>query len=94
MYFLSYDSKIWPCCFLHNGYFMRHNMYDHLTSRINKNYGDTFNSLLHNSIDDIVQHQFFQNDLIESFDNDIGEGKCGKIKRCADVCTKKRVTKV
>lgn len=94
MYFMGYDSKIWPCCFLHNGYFMRHNMFDHLTARINKNYGDTFNSLLHNNMDEIVQHEFFQNDLVASFDNKVGEGKCDKIKRCADVCTKKRVIKV
>lgn len=93
MYFMSYDSKIWPCCFLHNGYFMRHGMYDHMTARINKNYGETFNSLEHHSIDDIIKHEFFANNLVESFNNPVGEGKCEKIKRCADTCTVKRKIK-
>ena len=60
---------------------------------INKNYGETFNSLEHHSIDDIIKHEFFANNLVESFNNPVGEGKCGKIKRCADTCTVKRKIK-
>jgi len=93
MYFMGYDSKIWPCCFLHNGYFMNHGMYNHMTDRINKNYGDNFNNLEYYTMDEIVKHEFFQNDLIKSFEAKVGEGKCDKIKRCADTCTVKRKTK-
>jgi hypothetical protein len=73
---------------------MGHNMVEHLTNRLYKNYGQNFNSLEHYDIDEIVQHDFFKNDLIESFDEKIGEYKCGKIRRCADTCTVKRVTKI
>lgn len=93
MYYLSYDSRLWPCCFLSNGFFMTPDMQEHLEKRLYDNYGKDFNDLTVNNADEIVAHEFFANDLIKSFDNDVGESKCGKLKRCVDTCTVKELQK-
>lgn len=91
MYFLSYDSRLWPCCFLPNGFYMGEPTPSHLTERLYKNYGKDFNDLTKHSPDDIVQHRFYNNDLIESFSAKISTSMCGKISRCADTCTIKEL---
>ena len=91
MYFLSYDSRLWPCCFLSNGFYMAEPTPSFLTERMYKNYGKDFNDLTKHSADTIIKNKFYSNDLIKSFDNKISTGPCGKITRCADTCTVKQL---
>ena len=91
MYFLSYDSRLWPCCFLPNGFYQGEPNPSLLNERLYDNYGKDFNDLTKYSADDIIKHRFYSNDLIESFDNKINTGPCGKITRCADTCTVKEL---
>jgi hypothetical protein len=91
MYFLSYDSRLWPCCFLSNGFYMAEPSPSFLNKRIYENYGHDFNDLTKHNADEIVKSNFYSNDLIDSFENTISEGPCGKITRCADTCTVKQL---
>ena len=91
MYFLSYDSRLWPCCFLPNGFYMGEPTPSHLNDRLYKNYGHDFNDLTKYSADEIVMHRFYKNDLVESFGAKISTSMCGKISRCADTCTIKEL---
>ncbi len=95
MYFLSHESRLWPCCFLSNGFFISQAQRDFLTERLFENYGYEFNDLKKFSADEIVRQRFFAQDLIESFESDLGKGNCGKITRCIDTCSRhgKTITK-
>jgi MoaA/NifB/PqqE/SkfB family radical SAM enzyme len=87
MYFVSYDSRLWPCCFISNGFLQSSNIkIDYLKKRLYENYGEFFNDMTSTSIEDIVNSPFFKNDLVESWNNTISTGPCGKITRCAETC--------
>jgi MoaA/NifB/PqqE/SkfB family radical SAM enzyme len=87
MYFVSYDSRLWPCCFISNGFLQSSNIkIDYLKKRLYENYGEFFNDMTSTSIEDIVNSPFFKNDLVESWNNSISTGPCGKITRCAETC--------
>lgn len=87
MYFVSYDSRLWPCCFIPNG-FLQHRKIavDFLIQRLYNLYGEDFNDLTVKSVEDIVNCDFFKNDLVESWSQPVSLGKCGKITRCAETC--------
>jgi len=92
MYFISHDSRLWPCCFIPNGFFQNNKTkVDFLQQRIYDQYGKDFNDITVHTVDDILEHDFFMKDLVNSWDKNVGLGPCGKITRCADTCTVKRL---
>ena len=87
MYFVSYNAKLWPCCFLPNTLLgVNKTVVEELVNRIFKNYGEDFNSLYEHSADTILQHEFYTNDLVASWENELGIGKADKILRCVETC--------
>ena len=87
MYFVSYDAKLWPCCFLPNTLLgVDKTVVEELVNRIFKNYGEDFNSLHKYSADTILKHEFYTNDLVASWENKLGIGKTDKILRCVETC--------
>ena len=86
-YFVSYDSRLWPCCFIHNGFFQTSkSKTTFLKQRLFENYGEDFNDMTVKTIEEIVNSNFFKNDLVESWSNPVSTGPCGKITRCAETC--------
>lgn len=97
MYFVSFDSKLWPCCFLNNGFFQNDSgKVDILEKRLFEAYGsDTWNDISLNSIGDILNHEFYANDLVSSWESDIhGLDKNTRIHRCTEVCSVKKLEKL
>ena len=94
MYFLSCDSKLWPCCFIPNGFYADQTYRNYLHERMYKNYDEDFNDLTKFSADEIVNHNFYKNDLVTSCNNKVGTGCTDKITRCADTCTIEQLKKV
>lgn len=88
LYFLSHDSRLWPCCFLSNGFFMSRQR-EFLEDRLYKNYGLDFNDLTKKTADEIVNGPFFRSDLLSSFKNSVSTERRGKITRCIDTCAGK-----
>lgn len=94
MYFISFDSKLWPCCFLHNGFMsMDLGKADILKQRLYDAYSDdSWNDIRLHSIDEILNHDFYKNDLIESWDSKVhGTNKTDRIHRCTEVCNVKKL---
>ena len=87
-YHISYDSKLWPCCILNSA---RGNvkLKRHFEENWNTRYEDKdWNSLLKNNIDDIVQHDFYQKDLTDSWDSyKHGPNKKDRIINCTMSCS-------
>jgi MoaA/NifB/PqqE/SkfB family radical SAM enzyme len=92
MYFLSFDSKLWPCCFIPNGYLqLQQEKVDFLRKRIDNVYSKDFNDLTKKSVREILDSSFYKNDLVESWNNSVSTGPCGKITRCAETCNVKKL---
>lgn len=60
--FLSFNGKLWPCSYISEYYPMNKSVLD-----IIDEHGDTFNSIAHNSIEDILNHDYFKYILIDSW---------------------------
>jgi MoaA/NifB/PqqE/SkfB family radical SAM enzyme len=90
MYFIGYDAKVWPCCFLHNAKWNSAGKYEEAQLRYSKNYGDDWNSLLSHSFEEIVNHKFYTEDLTDSWNSTThGTGGKDRIIRCTQTCSKK-----
>ena len=97
MYFISFDSKLWPCCFLNNGFFQTENgKAEILQQRLFDAYGDeSWNDISKYSIEEILKHEFYTSDLLESWDSNIhGLEKGTRIHRCTEVCSVKKLEKL
>jgi MoaA/NifB/PqqE/SkfB family radical SAM enzyme len=97
MYFIGYDSRLWPCCFLHNGEFNADlGKRDLLEKRLNDIYGNsTWNDISQHSIGEILNHSFFTDDLHDSWisqNHDVGTKD--RIFRCTEVCSVKSLAKL
>ena len=94
MYFIGYDARLWPCCFLHNG-FMKSDIgkVNHLKDRLFGAYeSDSWNDLSMHTVGEILNHSFYTNDLTVSWTSqDHGTNKYSRITRCTEVCSKKQL---
>lgn len=88
-YHISYDSKLWPCCILNSS---RGNIKTkrHFEANWNNRYDDKdWNCLIKNDIDNIVAHDFYQKDLVDSWhSNTHGPGRKDRIINCTMSCSK------
>jgi len=94
MYFISFDSKIWPCCFLHNGFMnLDRGRAEILKKRLLDAYEDVdWNDLTKYSVAEILSHEFYTEDLIDSWGTTVhGTGKKDRIHRCTEVCNVKKL---
>lgn len=92
MYFISFDSKLWPCCFLNNGFFNSdQGKIKFLEKRLYQAYdSDNWNDISVHSISDILSHRFYKNDLVSSwYSKEHGPGQEDRIHRCTEVCNVK-----
>jgi MoaA/NifB/PqqE/SkfB family radical SAM enzyme len=91
MYFIDFNARLWPCCFIRNTEFGGHNTHWH---QVNKTmYGEydstDWNRLDLHSVDDILNHPFYKQDLVKSFDSEYGTSCGSKMVKCASTCSKK-----
>lgn len=97
MYFIGYDSKLWPCCFLHNGKLD----YDSgrrslLEKRLFDVYGSNdWNDLSKYPVDVVLNHPFYQFDLTDSWNSVYHTDEIGsRIHRCTETCNTKTLIEV
>lgn len=94
MYFVSFDSRLWPCCFLHNGFMHPNKGYsDLLQQRLFKAYdNDEWNNLEFFSVKEILDHDFYKQDLVESWNSyNHNVGHKDRIHRCTQVCNSEQL---
>ncbi len=89
MVFISWDGNVWPCCFWSHARYENKYKKQKFQQTMEERYSKNFNNLAHHSFDDILQHDFFQNDLLESWE----KGTALKW-RCVEKCSiaKKRTS--
>ena len=91
MYFIDFNARLWPCCFIRNSEFGGHNTHWHQVKSIMHDvYNDNdWNRLDLYSVDEILEHPFYKKDIVDSFEKDYGM-ECGdKMVKCASTCSVK-----
>lgn len=76
--FISADLKVWPCCFLWAEFFKNG---DKIVDKLSA-YGDTWNSLRHHTLEEILNHPWYKEVLGLSWDPEHNL----HIKRCIRTC--------
>ena len=76
--FISADLKVWPCCFLWAEYFKNS---DNIVKKLSS-YGDTWNSLRHYSLEEILTHPWYKEVLALSWEPEHNQ----HLKRCVRTC--------
>lgn len=97
MYFIGFDARLWPCCFLHNGMLSTDSgKREALQKRLFDAYGSNdWNNCELNNIETILSHPFYENDLVESWESrEHGVNISDRIFRCTEVCNKKTLEKL
>jgi MoaA/NifB/PqqE/SkfB family radical SAM enzyme len=97
MYFISFDGRLWPCCFMQNGLITNDQGRMHiLKKRLYSIYGsENWNDINEYSIGEILSHEFYVNDLVTSWSStQHGFGKQDRIHRCTEVCSVKNLEKL
>ena len=79
--FISSTKKLWPCCFLHD------ELYNNKRSSIKtigNKYGAKWNSVTSHSINDILNHKWYTEELVNSWNksHDLHQVRC--YKNCGD----------
>mgnify|MGYP006083778115 CR=1 FL=1 len=92
MFHVSYDSRLWPCCFFGNVQYMGEKLYSDFRKRIFDVYGEDFNLLTKYTVEEILNSDMYKNDLVESWNNPIGCGSKDKVNRCAMSCSVKALS--
>ena len=89
MYHVSYDGRLWPCCYFGNVRYMGPKLYNEFKQRIFGVYGEDFNLLTKHTVEEILDSDLYTNDLIESWNNPVGCSSKDKVNRCAMSCSVK-----
>jgi MoaA/NifB/PqqE/SkfB family radical SAM enzyme len=82
--YIDHQLRLWPCPWLGGAPYINSDVHIQKNQLIelSKKYGEDFNSLRNKSIEEVLQHPWFQKDLSESWGKTFSTGKmmhCGKM---------------
>lgn len=86
MLFLSWEGKVWPCCFHSNALYAKPAVKEAFLKLVTKGCGPDFNSLHNSSLTEVLNHSFFKKQLVESWSDSSNERSW----RCAEKCKVKK----
>lgn len=96
-YHVGHDGKLWPCCYLDN--YRRMGLHEGEEGDINWEnrfsiYEDGWNDLYTKTADEILEHRFFKEDIVDSWSsNKHGLDYKDRIYKCTTTCSKKHQLK-
>lgn len=77
-------AQVFPCCYISNDVFpAKNSIVKDTKEKVFDRWGNTFNSLRHNSWNEILEHEWFASELENSWNNSLDGGK---LMRCARTC--------
>ena len=85
--YINFKGQLWPCCWVGapTHFYGKDNIQrDQLENLLNR-YDENFNSIKKNSVKEILEQQYHNNDLVESWDNTM-EDSNAKLHTCGRTC--------
>ena len=81
--YIDFDLNLWPCCWVGAPlyFYGEDNIQKKQIKKLFDEYGQGFNSLRNKSIEEVLDHQWFKNDLVKSWSKTMDNGKlmtCGR----------------
>ena len=78
--FVDFQAKLWPCTWVAAPiHFAKvNNIQTKQIDSLVEHYGSTFNSLRHHSLEDVLKHEWFANNLVSSWNSDEKLMTCGR----------------
>ena len=69
-----FNGEIWPCCHTGGMRYPKEDPWDHpnssnLYSETHGKYGNEYNNIQHHSLKEILNHTWFNNELVKSWEN-------------------------
>ena len=94
MYFIDFNARLWPCCFLRNTEFFGVNKDWHQVRAVmyDAYNDDKWNRLDLYTVEQILDHPYYQQDLTASFNDKYGSTCGNKLVKCAKTCSIKGQT--
>jgi len=91
MYFIDFNARLWPCCFIRNTEFGGYNSHWHQVKKVMFESYDNldWNRLDMYTVEEITNHPYYKNDLVDSFSNGYGATCGSKLVKCSATCSKK-----
>lgn len=88
-YVIEHTGAVWPCCYFSSSRARRTTQEHHEAPF--KKYGEGWNNLYYHSFDDIMEHRFYTEDLVDSWSSTKhGYDYKDRIYRCTHTCKKSR----
>lgn len=85
--YISFDGRVWPCCWTaSNLYHPEQTPKKKDLIQLFSKYGETFNSLYHHSLSEIMSHPWFLEHLEDSWHQGLSEGENPRLRACAQQC--------
>ena len=82
--FIDFSMRVYPCCWI--GQFPYSPSKKELFNKAVEKYSSDFNSLKHHSLEEILNHRFFANDLTDSWNNKIDDAVNPRWEKCSQIC--------
>ena len=85
--FIDFEARVWPCTWVAGGvYHYGKNIQKEQIYKLYTLYGKNFNSLFYFSLEDILNNQFYKNDLCQSWNSTINDKYNPKLLVCGRTC--------
>jgi sulfatase maturation enzyme AslB (radical SAM superfamily) len=85
--YIDFMAKMWPCCWVGapEHFYGKDNIQIDQLTKLLKQYNTDFNSLRKHTIEEVLNHQWFNNELITSWTNTM-QDKNAKLHTCGRTC--------
>ena len=85
--YIDFMAKMWPCCWVGapEHFYGKDNIQVDQLTKLLKQYNNDFNSLRKHTVNEVLNHQWFNNDLITSWTNTMQDNNA-KLHTCGRTC--------
>ncbi len=88
--YVNSNAKLWPCSYVGSLEFewLKSEYYIELREKVINRYGENFNSLRTQTLEEALKHPWFNEDLVCSFENRLDDSKNPRLFKCGRTCGK------
>jgi len=87
--YLDFEARLWPCCFIPADIYSFHQknkFKKDFDEKVVKAWGSEFNDIRKNSLEEILEHPWFREKLVDSWSNKIADKDNPRLLKCARTC--------